>query len=241
MNVITLICPICNISFERSVSQYNNSQKRAKGKYTPKCSIKCVAKEQAMKAGPISLQLICTHCGIEFQRSGAIQRKSARRKSKPFCSKICANVYRIRHTFAQPRKVISPQSICQQCNNIFDLYMRKDGKYWKSRFCKMCLLIKQSRGKLITEYTKGEIMAKHKNWTHGRGKICKHARKTYSRSSKPKICIVCGYDRHYEVAHIKPVADFSNETLISEINHLDNLTALCPIHHWEHDNGYLIL
>ena len=38
------------------------------------------------------------------------------------------------------------------------------------------------------------------------------------------------------MAHIKAVSDFNDDTLISEINDIDNLIALCPNHHWEYDN-----
>ena len=58
----------------------------------------------------------------------------------------------------------------------------------------------------------------------------------YINSNKPKQCIVCNYDKHYEVAHIKSVSDFDDGSLISEINNQDNLIALCPNHHWEYDN-----
>lgn len=47
--------------------------------------------------------------------------------------------------------------------------------------------------------------------------------------------------KHVEIAHIRAVADFSDEDLLSEINHPDNLVGLCPNHHWEYDNGLLNL
>ena len=69
-----------------------------------------------------------------------------------------------------------------------------------------------------------------------RSYIQKYARIIYQNSNKPKQCICCNYDKHYEVAHIKAVSDFNDDTLISEINDIDNLIALCPNHHWEYDN-----
>ncbi len=56
---------------------------------------------------------------------------------------------------------------------------------------------------------------------------------------KGRKCIICGYDKHIDVAHIKPVSKFKKTDLIAEINSLDNLTALCPNHHWEYDHGLL--
>lgn len=52
----------------------------------------------------------------------------------------------------------------------------------------------------------------------------------------PQICSVCGYSKHVEVCHIKPISDFDLTTLLSEINKLDNLKLLCPNCHWELDH-----
>lgn len=43
------------------------------------------------------------------------------------------------------------------------------------------------------------------------------------------------------MAHIKAVSEFSDDTLISEINDINNLVGLCPNHHWEYDHGLLNL
>ena len=49
-------------------------------------------------------------------------------------------------------------------------------------------------------------------------------------------CQKCGYNKHIEVCHIKPISEFQEDTMISKINHPDNLLGLCPNCHWEHDN-----
>ena len=67
------------------------------------------------------------------------------------------------------------------------------------------------------------------------------ARSIYRQSDKPKRCAICGYDRHYEICHVRAINEFSDETPIATINALSNLVALCPNHHWELDNGYLDL
>ena len=50
-------------------------------------------------------------------------------------------------------------------------------------------------------------------------------------SSIEQKCIICGYNKHIEVAHIKAVSEFDDSALISEINALNNLIPLCPNHH----------
>lgn len=65
------------------------------------------------------------------------------------------------------------------------------------------------------------------------------ARKLYRQSNKPQACNVCGYDKHFEVCHKRPINDFSDDSYILEINDLENLVALCPNHHWEFDHNHL--
>ena len=88
----------------------------------------------------------------------------------------------------------------------------------------------------VSSETKGGLLNRCSMWQTARSIIAKNDRKIYSQSNKPKKCICCGYDKHYEVAHIKAVSDFDDNALISQINDLNNLIALCPNHHWEYDN-----
>lgn len=94
---------------------------------------------------------------------------------------------------------------------------------------------------IVLNYTKGELIKKYNNWWSGRVPIAKSARKIFNNSDKPKCCSVCGYSKHYEVCHIKPVSSFDNISTLKEINSIDNLVGLCRNCHWEYDNGLLIL
>ena len=93
----------------------------------------------------------------------------------------------------------------------------------------------------VLDKTKGELFEQRKNWQSARSAIQKSARAIYkSFYPKPK-CAICGYSNCVEVAHIKAVSEFEDETTIREINSIDNLIGLCPNHHWEYDNGILVL
>lgn len=95
---------------------------------------------------------------------------------------------------------------------------------------------------LVLNYTKEDLKNKYKdNWWKARIPIARKARKIYNSSDKPKQCMMCGYNLHYEVCHIKPVSDFEETTTVKEINDLDNLIAFCRNCHWEYDNGLLII
>lgn len=94
---------------------------------------------------------------------------------------------------------------------------------------------------LISNKTKGELFANRKNWQSARSAIQKDARKIYFDNNQSPKCAICGYTNHIEVAHIKAVSKFTEETPISTINSITNLIGLCPNHHWEYDNGMLKL
>jgi hypothetical protein len=69
--------------------------------------------------------------------------------------------------------------------------------------------------------------------------VRQRARYTYRNSDRPKYCINCGYNKHYEVCHIRAINDFPLETTIATVNNLSNLVALCPNCHWEFDHNHL--
>jgi hypothetical protein len=93
----------------------------------------------------------------------------------------------------------------------------------------------------ILDKTKQELFENRKNWQSARSAIQKNARSVYFDNTISPKCEKCGYTHHVEVAHIKPVSEFSETATIREINSIDNLIGLCPNHHWEYDNGILKL
>ena len=98
---------------------------------------------------------------------------------------------------------------------------------------------KRDSNKDWSKITKGELFNYCKNWQSARTQIRKLAQKSFENSGKEYKCPICGYTNHVEIAHIKAVSDFSNDTIITEINNPSNLIGLCPNHHWEFDNGML--
>ena len=94
---------------------------------------------------------------------------------------------------------------------------------------------------LLKVYSGSNKTKKRQCWRNSRVPIAKDARRVYNKSDKPKECAVCGYNNHIQVCHIKAVKDFDENTLIKEINSLDNLIALCPNHHWEYDHGLITI
>jgi len=68
--------------------------------------------------------------------------------------------------------------------------------------------------------------------------IRSHARRVISSLDLEKKCQCCGFMNGVQVCHIKPIGDFSEESLISEVNSVENLILLCPNCHWLFDHGY---
>ncbi len=54
-------------------------------------------------------------------------------------------------------------------------------------------------------------------------------------------CYNCGYNKHVELCHIKPISKFLPTDKIKDVNSLSNLIQLCRNCHWEFDNKLLIL
>ncbi|WP_225894357.1 HNH endonuclease [Atlanticothrix silvestris] len=138
-----------------------------------------------------------------------------------FCSRSCAASYNNqKHPKRSKQKrlckycgisIVGRRTTCDTCNPCY--------VDWSS------LTLSDIRSKALYQYS---------------ARVRQVARNIYRQSDKPKQCAVCGYDKHYEVCHIKPIKDFPNNRFVGQINHIDNLLALCPNHHWELTTGFLL-
>ncbi len=81
-------------------------------------------------------------------------------------------------------------------------------------------------------YEKGHISNKY-------AYIRWHAQRTHKENFQS--CQNCGYKKHVELCHIKPIKEWSENSLLIEINSDKNIIGLCPNCHWEFDNGILKL
>ncbi|MDB5255111.1 MAG: hypothetical protein JWL92_487 [Candidatus Nomurabacteria bacterium] len=133
-----------------------------------------------------------------------------------FCSRSCSAKY----TNKIPKRKRSATSTCE-CG------------LWKNNRNSKCSVCFQSRNESATIA----------DWTYSNpsvpqslyGRIRLNARRVTRKL--PKVCSICGYNKHVQVAHIRPISKFTQTTLISEVNDFKNLSFLCPNHHWEFDHG----
>lgn len=146
---------------------------------------------------------------------------------------------------------------CLQCDSIIHIGDKKVSEIRKKKFCNHnCsaiysntrrirkkkikpIKVKIAKFNYLKNLTKEELFEKRKNWQSARTSIRNHAGHIYKNDNSSYICQNCGYDKHVEICHIKPVSDFPGDTLITDINAKENLIGLCPNCHWEFDNGKL--
>lgn len=121
---------------------------------------------------------------------------------------------------------------CKYCNQEF--YTKSSKRKYCSDKCKYPNGLRKHK-------TKQEIFELSKNWQTARTLIRKNAQDIFEISGKLKACAVCGYDKHYEICHIKAVSEFDGHAYLNEINDPNNLIALCPNCHWEYDHNLLAI
>ncbi len=104
-----------------------------------------------------------------------------------------------------------------------------------SGLCKKCWCstqISKTGNRLLSSATSTAARHRHQ-------KVRNHAKKLAKAWHWTRACRICGYDKHVELCHIKPIAAFQQTATFFEINKVDNLVFLCPNHHWELDAGLL--
>lgn len=128
-----------------------------------------------------------------------------------FCSVSCSN--RINNRRKRTKK-------CNGCENLIPS---------NSTYCKKCRESNSLSNKTIKE-------AMYRNDANKYGVIRCHAR---GFTKGHACCEICGYSRHVETCHVKPINSFSTDTLISVVNSPNNLIVLCPNCHWEFDHNQI--
>jgi len=140
-----------------------------------------------------------------------------------FCSSSCAAKYNNRKFPKKKRQ----RFYCKTCG--------AEAGYRRS-YCRNC---DPTKPQDFSSLTIAEIRSRTRYQANAW--IRKLARRAYYNSGKPQCCVVCGYSTHFEVCHIRPIQEFPDNTPMSVVNSLDNLTALCPNCHWEFDHKLLSL
>jgi hypothetical protein len=161
---------------------------------------------------------ICEGCAAAIMPRPGV--KPTYFKQRRFCSKSCAVRF---NNVKFPKRSKLPVPRCKRCRAAEVSVTPSGGGY--NRLCEPCWA--EDRAKLD-----GQTRAATTHAT-----IRAHARGVLKRCKSKLACDWCGYDKHVECCHIKPVGEFASTATLSEINHLTNLRWLCPNCHWELDHG----
>lgn len=149
-----------------------------------------------------------------------------------FCSRSCSATFT--NKVSPKRKLIRK---CTQCESIVRNY--------KSRLCEEHFQLKQlMHNESYKNRTMGYYRSKDCLKELHRSSIHAHVRGLcgqWLKHLKEKPCKICGYDKHVELCHIKPLSSFPDNALISEVNSEANVVQLCRNCHWELDHGMVTL
>lgn len=138
-----------------------------------------------------------------------------------FCGRGCATSY---NNKVSPKRTLSGKSKCKACDVPIPVGYHYCDEHRGAHAGRVDW----------TARTKGDYKKANANqgkWPYAR----RLSRQAYLASGRPRCCAVCGYDKHFQVCHIRDCSSFPDSATIAEINALDNLVALCPNHHWEFD------
>lgn len=143
-------------------------------------------------------------------------------KNPKFCSRSCSAAFNNKKYVKR-----KPEGKCKSCLNPIK----------SSRtYCKSCFSEKSK----IKDMTLNEAMYERGHRASAFALVRTRARSTEKFKNSIK-CQNCGYDKHIEACHIKPISSYPVTTLLSQINSEDNIIALCRNCHWEYDHGILSL
>jgi len=149
----------------------------------------------------------CKYCGSPIEhREGS--------KPRDFCSVSCSNKSR-----KIPGRTRPGYDLCQ-CGS---------EKRIEAKVCSEC------RREKYDNQTIQELIYSKGHRSNAFGAIRGRAR-TVAKNNGLDKCAVCGYTKHVEICHRKAISDFPETAVMSEVNAVENLIALCPTHHWEFDN-----
>jgi len=159
----------------------------------------------------------CKECNIKIEYD---------KRRNDFCSHSCGASFNNR---MHPKRKLAKNKFCPDCGK------KKHAGAVRCNFCNRKRILNNNLKKTLKEKT-----------SNGNARIKYHmvrkiAKIVLELADVPKKCKICGFDICVDVCHIKPISEFSEEFLLSEVNSLDNLIYLCPNHHKMLDKGLISL
>lgn len=221
-SLIFINCKGCNIEFSIQKKAFT-SQFKNQSTYRTTCSVACFTRVNTTK-----IQTNCKTCNKEITKSK--KEIEGSKSGFVFCSKSCAAITNNCTSKLKTGKNVINSYCCSQCSNSFTSTENDLNKHntcstscWqeaemKTKFIKNCL------GKGTNKFN-----------------LIRQNARNYSKYIYPLKCMLCNYDKHYEVCHVKDLKDFDLNLSVYEVNNKNNLVHLCPNCHWEFDRNLITL
>lgn len=160
----------------------------------------------------------CNTCSKLFVKNNSDIAKT----NHNFCSHGCSASF--------SNKTRAKPTLVKYCTNCSDEYINKYRDV--TRTCSgICRMEKNMKSTIISDKI-------NNSGANTYDKIRHNARR-YSKYFYPKYCMNCGYNKHYEVCHVKDLKDFDRDSTMYDTNQASNLIHLCCNCHWEFDNNMI--
>lgn len=168
----------------------------------------------------------CNNCGLDFEKSLSEIKRS--KTGNHYCSKSCSASKN--NLFIQRNKPL--ELVCEHCGKTFI----RSRTHRSKLLCISCKHLNPLKEMSISDCCIDSTF--HPSWKFAR---IRSFNRSWNKHLTTYSCVVCGYSKHVELAHIIPLSSFPEDTKLSVVNDPSNILVLCPNHHWEFDNKLLSL
>lgn len=155
-------------------------------------------------------------------------KKLTKRDQKKFCSWSCAAKHNNKQ-YPKRRKEKASWPQCRACGSV--------AKSRRGVHCQACLDKKKHYKGLGPVEEQTIKVAARRGGANRFDSIRNNARNLYKKELAKPCCEKCGYKKHVELCHVKPISDFEENTLVKVVNARTNILFLCPNCHWEFDHS----
>lgn len=173
------------------------------------------------------MKINCDNCGKEFDKRPSQMKRS--KSGKHYCSRSCSQTANNKGIARNKPKEFE----CRKCGKTYTRNKNWRSEVFCSVECREASRISRDDATLEELHETESVKGRHPSWKNSH---VRHHCKRVNAHKRKLGCAVCGYDKHVELAHIKPISEFDSSATLAEINADSNVIQLCPNHHWEFDN-----
>lgn len=173
----------------------------------------------------------CKNCNVKFHKLN----NEIKKHPQHFCSRACSASFNNR---GKPAKNPTKERHCKKCHLIY----KRSKQHRSVILCPECSASLKTHSSYIKTLTLAEyhnlpsIKGKHSSWLNSHVRVLN---RSWNKELTKQPCLVCGYTKHIQLAHIQAISSFPSSATLGEINSPSNNLPLCPNHHWEFDNNEL--